>query len=190
MTLQSRESLIERWNETNDEWGKYIVCCLELCNELVAEEPKYHTNCMIKFHLKDGTDKRRRRPEGFKRMPICLEKISDCKMYTVQKIHLKMAELSNPGNVCIAKWLKQKSKEQYQENLYFTELPGLTDVVCFRDMASYEYGYGYGRNPLTQKKKLSKLQSKWLKRFNLQQFSPNSVSKSKRKQPASHRIKA
>ena len=42
MTLQSRESLIERWNETNDEWGKYIVCCLELCNELVAEEPKYH----------------------------------------------------------------------------------------------------------------------------------------------------
>lgn len=103
MTLQSRESLIERWSETNDEWGKYTVCCLELCNELVAEEPKYRTNCMTKFHLKDGTDKRRRRPEGFERMPICLEKTSDCKMYTIQKIQLKMAELNNPGNVYIVK---------------------------------------------------------------------------------------
>ena len=59
--------------------GKDIVCCIELCNDLVAEEVKYHTNCMTKFHLKDGTDKRRGWPEGvqmvkgFERVCIWLE---------------------------------------------------------------------------------------------------------------------
>ena len=28
-----------------------------LNNNLVAENPKYHTNCMAKFHLKDGADR-------------------------------------------------------------------------------------------------------------------------------------
>ena len=99
MTLQLRESWIERGNERNDEWGKDNVCCLELCNDLVAEEAKYHTNCMTKFRLKDGTDKRRGRTEdvqmvkGFERVCIWLEETSGGEMHTNQEIHLKMAEL-------------------------------------------------------------------------------------------------
>ena len=57
MTLQLRESLIEPGNERNDEWGKVIACCLGLYNDLVVEDPKYHTNCMAKFHLKNGADR-------------------------------------------------------------------------------------------------------------------------------------
>ena len=76
MILQLRESLIERGDERNDDWGKDIKCRLELCNDLVAEEEKYHTNCMTKFRLKDGTDKRRGCPEdvqmvkGFERVCV------------------------------------------------------------------------------------------------------------------------
>ena len=40
MTQQLRESLIERGNERNYEWGKGSVCRLEQCNDLVAEEAK------------------------------------------------------------------------------------------------------------------------------------------------------
>ena len=63
MTLQLRESLIERGNERNNEWEEDIVCRLESCNDLVAEEAKYHINCMTKFRLKDATEKSRGRTE-------------------------------------------------------------------------------------------------------------------------------
>ena len=133
MILQLRESLIERGDERNDDWGKDIKCRLELCNDLVAEEEKYHTNCMTKFRLKDGTDKRRGRPEdvqmvkSFERVCIRLEETSDYKMYTIQEIHLKMAELNNPDNVYTTKRLKQKLKERYKDHLCFIELPRRTD---------------------------------------------------------------
>ena len=84
MTLQLRESLTELGNERNNEWGKDIVCRLELCNDLVVEEKKYHTNCMTKFHLRDGTDKRKGRLEdvqvvkGFESVCIWLEETSAC----------------------------------------------------------------------------------------------------------------
>ena len=44
-----------------------------------------------------------------------------------------MAELNSPDNVYTTKWLKQKLKY----HLYFTELPGETDAVCFEDIPSY-----------------------------------------------------
>ena len=58
-------------------------------------------------------------------------------MYTIQEIHLKIAELNNEDNVYTTKRLNQKLKEQYRHHLYFIELPGLIDVLCFKDMASY-----------------------------------------------------
>ena len=47
-----------------------------------------------------------------------LEKSSNCKRYTNQEIHLKMAELNNRDNVYITMWLKQELKEQYKDHLY------------------------------------------------------------------------
>ena len=94
MPLQLRESLTEHGNERNDEWGEDIVCRLLLCNELVAEEAKYHTNCMTKFRLKDGTDKRRGRPEdvqmvkGFGRVCIWLEETYDSEMHPSEQFYV------------------------------------------------------------------------------------------------------
>ena len=81
------------------------MCRLELCNYLVAEGEKDHTNWMTKLRLKDGADKRRWRPEdvqmvkGFERVCIWLEETSDWEMHVILEIHLKMAELNNPDNV-------------------------------------------------------------------------------------------
>ena len=116
---------------------------------------------MTKFHLKDGTDKRRVRPEnvqmvkGFQRVCTWLEQISNCEMYTIQDIHSKMDELNNPYNVFTAKRLKQKLKEQWKDHLYFTELPGQTDVACFKDMASYIL-YGLKKRPSQTKEEILK----------------------------------
>ena len=72
---------------------------------------------MTKFRLKDGADKKRGRPEdvqmvkGFERVCIWLEETSDCEMYTIQEIHLKMVELNNPDNIYTTRRLKQKLKE-------------------------------------------------------------------------------
>ena len=35
------------------------------------------------------------------------------------------------------KWLKQKLKDRYSDSIYFAEINGRSDVVCFRDMAKY-----------------------------------------------------
>ena len=72
---------------------------------------------MTKFRLRDGTDKRRGLPEdvqmvkGFERVCISFEETSDCEMYTIQEIHLKIAELNNEDNVYTTKRLNQKLKE-------------------------------------------------------------------------------
>ena len=47
-----------------------------------------------------------------------------------------MQELSGSKEICTTKRLKQRLKERYKEHIYFAELPGRIDVVCFKDMAS------------------------------------------------------
>ena len=34
-------------------------------------------------------------------------------------------------------WLKKKLKERYKDSIYFAEIDGVSDVACFKEMASY-----------------------------------------------------
>ena len=36
-----------------------------------------------------------------------------------------------------AKWIKKKLQEKYSDNIFFAEVAGRKNVICFKDMASY-----------------------------------------------------
>ena len=45
--------------------------------------------------------------------------------------------LAESTNVYTFKWLKNKLKENYREHIFFAEIKGRANVVCFKDLASY-----------------------------------------------------
>ena len=67
-----------------------------------------------------------------------LEKDGDCELYTLQELLIKMDELNGgSSSVYSEKSLQSKLEGKYQDHIYFTNLPGRPNIVCFRDMASY-----------------------------------------------------
>ena len=67
-----------------------------------------------------------------------LENDGDCELYPLQELFAKMEEL-NSGNASTysEKSLLSKLKEKYRDHIYFTNLPGRQNIVCFRDMVPY-----------------------------------------------------
>ena len=116
---------------------------LDNCNDLVAEEAKYHHACITSFRLWDESIKKKGRPidsemsSGFEKLCTWLEERADCELYTLKELQAKMQELNNSGAVYTVKRLKQRLMEHYKDYIYFAELSGCVDVVCFKDMANY-----------------------------------------------------
>ena len=48
-----------------------------------------------------------------------------------------MRKLAVSTDVYTVKWLKNKLKEKYEEHIFFAEIKGRANVVCFKDFASY-----------------------------------------------------
>ena len=48
-----------------------------------------------------------------------------------------MEKLVGHGRIFRRKVCGEKLKDRYKEHIYFTELPGRVNLVCFREMASY-----------------------------------------------------
>ena len=57
-------------------------------------------------------------------------------MYMVSELKEKMKTKSGDGEGYTNKWLKQKLEQRYKENIFFTDEPGRSNVVCFKDMTS------------------------------------------------------
>ena len=73
--------------------------------------------------------------DSFNLLREWLEESGDCEMYTLKEACEKMVELSKCERVFEPRTIKRKLKEHYKEHIYFTELSGTADVVCFREMA-------------------------------------------------------
>ena len=63
----------------------------------------------------------------FEMLCIWLEVEADAELYTVTDI----------DTVYSTKWLTTKLKEKYKDSLYFAEVNGRSDVVCFSNMVNY-----------------------------------------------------
>ena len=67
-----------------------------------------------------------------------LEKDSDCELYTLQELLAKMEELTSGNESTYSeRSLQSKLKEKYRDHIYFANLPGRPNIVCFRDMVLY-----------------------------------------------------
>ena len=110
-------------------------------------EAVYHRECLTKFMLNwpsfEAQNKLKCRPvdesmlQSFEMLCIWLEVQADAELYTVTELHKKVTELANGEAVYGTKWLKTKLKEKYKDSLYFAEINGRFDVVCFSNMVNY-----------------------------------------------------
>ena len=66
-----------------------------------------------------------------------LESEADAELYTLAELHDKMTEFSGGLDVYTPKRLKQKLHEYYKDFIFFAEVEGRGNVLCFRNMASY-----------------------------------------------------
>ena len=57
-------------------------------------------------------------------------------LYTLQDLELKMLEFSGGKDTYSAKWLKHRLFERYKDSLYFAEIDGRPNVVCFKTKTS------------------------------------------------------
>ena len=58
-------------------------------------------------------------------------------LYSHGELHDKMQELSGSDNSYTPKLLKQKLLDRYGDHIYFSEVEGTTNVLCFQDMVNY-----------------------------------------------------
>ena len=81
---------------------------------------------------------RRKKYVLFEMMCEWLEKDSDCELYTLQELLAKMEELTSGNESTYSeRSLQSKLKEKYRDHIYFANLPGRPNIVCFRDMVLY-----------------------------------------------------
>ena len=132
-----------------DEWVQNVQTRLLCCIDLVQAEGRYHGECKTLFHLKaltpetvtsTGTKGRKVDVDAecyFEEACSYLENVAE--VMSLQELHRKMTELagSSADKVYSSKWTKEKLKKKYGDHLFFAEINGKPNMICFKDMASY-----------------------------------------------------
>ena len=70
----------------------------------------------------------------FKALIEWLESESGAELYTLTELHSKMVEFSDGGDVYTIKRLKQQLQEHYKEHIFFANVEGRENVVCFKNI--------------------------------------------------------
>ena len=129
------DNLLECCDKRGDAWASEVQKRLCGCLDLVAAEAIYHANCYSRLLLNKGntlsTECAPGRPKDAGMM-LC-----QWLLYTLAELHDKMTEFSGGSDVYTPKWLKQKLHEYYEDFIFFAEVEGRGNVLCFRNMAGY-----------------------------------------------------
>lgn len=141
-TLPMRDKLLERCKERDDSWGLNVQKCLLSCIDLVAAEAVYHAPCFSLFLKGTGENTAGRMQSvdmlrAFDAMCTWLEAGEGTELYTLAELHTKMVELALGSESYSMKHMKRLLEERYEECIFFAEVEGRNNVVCFRDMAKY-----------------------------------------------------
>lgn len=148
-TLPIRNTILETCDSRGDTWAAEVRTRLHGCIDLVAAEAVYHGDCLSRFSQQKDlktpsiTNKVVGRPvdqqmmKWFEMLCHWLESEGDAELYTLGEVHDKMKELSGESEVYTIKRLKQKLEEHYKECIFFAEVGGRSNVVCFRNMAKH-----------------------------------------------------
>ena len=74
--------------------------------------------------------------ESFENVCAWLKTEGDCDLHALKELQRKMKDINGKGSYSSV-YLKKKLKERYNDHVYFSELSGQADVICFREMANY-----------------------------------------------------
>ena len=141
-TLQIQENILRKCNQREDELSRSVQGRLQSCNDLVAEEAVYHRACHQKF-LSGGESNPVGRPvnpdssSAFDKLRLWLESEASTDLLTLSELQSKMEEFSESKETYSTKWLKKKLQDRYCNHLYFAEVNGRKNVVCFKNMVNY-----------------------------------------------------
>ena len=144
-TLSMHDNLLEGCDKRCDAWASEVQKRLCGCLDLVAAEAIYHANCYLQFLLNKGnslsTECAPGRPKDtgmmhwFRMLCQWLESEANAEHYTLVELHDKMTEFSGRSDVYTPKRFKQKLHEYYEDFIFFAEVEGRGNVLCFRKMA-------------------------------------------------------
>ena len=124
-----------------DPWTSEIKHRLNNCVDLVAEETRCHEQCRNKFflNLSSTQDSPKEIPsnniklENFENLCLWLERAGE--LYSLKELHDKMEKEANETDTYSCRWMKVKLVEKYGERIYFSEINGKSDIVCFKNTA-------------------------------------------------------
>jgi hypothetical protein len=155
-TIGLRLSILDMCSKRgNDDWSAKVSKRVLCCNDLVAEEARYHKMCHDRFHLgkqpvanDDECSKSTSRPlhrpvdatkqVSFLTMCEWLEDQTERCLYSVAELRDQLLKSGySDDEVYSVKSLKVKLREHYGEHVVFIEHEGQHDVVCLRQMASF-----------------------------------------------------
>ena len=146
-TLSIRTRMLQVCRERNDCWGHEVQGRLETCLDLVASEAVYHTACHRSFcHVKQadvelgcsaGRPEDPAKSDSFKKICAYLEAADD-QLCAVSDLLQILQDMGETGEVAYSlRHLKRKLEETYGDHIFFSEVSGRKNVICFRDMASH-----------------------------------------------------
>lgn len=149
-TLELRSSVLRHCMDRADDWAIEVRGRLEACCDLVAEEAVYHCTCYALFTTKRNLSAQRRpgRPEDVKLSKafddLCEWLEGSCELLTLDDLRQYMLQyFTDTGLVHMSdaaystKHLKLKLQERYGQHIYFAEMRGRKNVVCFHDLCSF-----------------------------------------------------
>jgi len=152
-TLELREAILTQCSVRGDEWALDVQGRLEDCVDLVHPEAVYHCYCHTRFF--QGRDLSKTgacgRPEdtvnadAFDNLCDCewLESSCEDRLYTLDDLQQHMSNYvfdkfgRLPDSVYSTRYLKKKLQMKYGENVYFAEVSGRKNVMCFRNLCSF-----------------------------------------------------
>ena len=75
--------------------------------------------------------------QSFEQLCRWLEQDGGTELYTLSELHEKMEELALGSEIYTIKRLKQKLTDCYKDFIFFAEVEGHHNVVCFKNMAKF-----------------------------------------------------
>ena len=148
-TLRFKDEVLSACKKRDDVISRTVTLRVSACNDLVAEEARYHQSCRTifknpskNFHAGDKSLKKiSGRPQEneksiyFEQLCEWIEQEAEC--YTITELHQKMIEMATSTTVYTTKWLKAKLIEKYKQHIFFAEIQGRSDIVCLKDFADF-----------------------------------------------------
>ena len=142
-TIPFIDNIVEQCDKRNDSWASEVRTRIHGCIDFVAAEARYHRNCYSSFMLSISSVKSVGRPKDeamlgwFNSLCTCLEGEGDTELYTLDELHEQMCRIAGGCEVYSLKRLKQRLTDHYGDHVFFAEIQGRKNVVCFRNMADY-----------------------------------------------------